>query len=97
LPDGPQAGYGPSGRGLPVHLGSVGLDSRRRSIFIQRSIDDKTGEEGTPKSGASRSVDVSLELLDALKKWKAKQAEQALKDGRGELPEWVFRDVGYKR
>jgi integrase len=85
------------GEAMGLKWNDVDLDARRRSIFIQRSIDDKTGEEGTPKSGASRSVDVSLELLDALKKWKAKQAEQGLKDGSGELLEWVFRDVGYKR
>jgi len=50
-----------------------------------------------PKSGVSRTVDVSVELLDCLKKLKARHAEQALKEGRGELPEWVFRDIAYER
>src|SRR5438093_147267 len=35
-------------------------------------------------------VDLSPELVEALRRWKAKQAERALKEGRGEVPRRIF-------
>jgi integrase len=61
-----------------------------REVEVQRSIDDKTGEVGTPKNEKARTVDMSLELLDCLKKLKVKRAEETLKRGWGEVPPWVF-------
>ena len=33
---------------------------------------------------------MSPELVEALRRWKAKQAERALKEGRGEVPRRIF-------
>ena len=42
------------------------------------------------ESSKARTVDVSLELLDCLKKHKVAAVERTLRCGWGELPAWVF-------
>src|SRR3989442_12788685 len=73
------------------------LEPKVREVEVKRSIDDKTGEVGTPKNGKARTVDMSLELLDCLKKLKVKRAEETLKHGWGEVPPWVFCTVNKTR
>jgi len=68
------------------------LDFRRREMRLVRSLDDKTQEDGTPKSGHARTVDMADDLADVLKRLKVRRAEQALKYGWGEVPAWVFCD-----
>ena len=66
------------------------LDPKVRQIEVQRSIDDKTGAVGTPKNGKARTVDISLELLDCLKKLEVQRKKETLERGWGEVPPWVF-------
>ena len=66
------------------------LDPKLREIEVQRSIDDKTGAVGTPKNGKARTVDISLELLDCLKKLEVQRKKETLERGWGEVPPWVF-------
>src|SRR5437870_4226235 len=54
----------------------------------------RTQEDGTPKSGHARTVDMGDDLADVLKRLKVRRAEQALKYGWGEVPAWVFDDCG---
>jgi integrase len=78
------------GECVALQWGDLRLDPKVREIDVQRSIDDKTGAIGTTKSGKARTVDVSMELLDCLKKHKVTAAERTLRRGWGELPPWVF-------
>ncbi len=44
------------------------LDFRRQEIRLVRSLDDKIQEDGTPKSGHARTVDMADDLADVLKR-----------------------------
>jgi len=81
------------GECLGLQWDDLTLDPKGREIHVQRSIDNKTGEIGTPKNGTARHVDLSLELLDTLKKHKVGVTEQTLREGWGQMPEWVFPTV----
>jgi integrase len=78
------------GEAVGLQDDDLDMDSKRRSINVQRTVDNKTGEVGTPKSGKPRDVDMSLELLDCLRKLKVRKAEEKLKHGWNEMPRWVF-------
>ena len=48
------------------------------------------GELKAPKSGKSRRVDMSIQLMDTLKRLMTSRKEEALKKGWKSVPEWVF-------
>lgn len=64
------------------------IDFNGRFIWIQRTF--SRGKIGVPKSGKKRKVDMSLQLTETLKSHKLKAKQDALKNGRGALCEWVF-------
>src|SRR5438093_2277384 len=74
------------GEALGLHLDDV--DLRNAQITVQRTIDD-TGKEGRPKSGKSRTVDMSQELVACLKRYKAERAAKLVGRGLGNVP-WMF-------
>ena len=80
-----------TGLRLGESLGLEWDDLQERSMCVARTVDSQTGNVGTPKGGKSRNVDMNVELIEALRRWKVRQAEKALKEGRGgELPARVF-------
>src|SRR3989441_2330587 len=80
-----------TGLRLGESLGLEWDDLEERSMCVARTVDSQTGNVGTPKGGKSRNVDMNVELIEALRRWKVRQAEKALKEGRGgELPARVF-------
>ncbi len=74
-------------------MDDLDMDPKRRFVKVQRMIDNKTREVGTPESGKSRDVDMSLELLDTLKKLEVQRKKETLERGWGEVPPWVFCTV----
>jgi len=81
------------GEGVGLRWDDLDMDPKRRFVKVQRTIDNKTREVGTPKSGKSRDVDMSLELLDTLKKLEVQRKKETLERGWGEVPPWVFCTV----
>src|SRR6266404_3657620 len=81
------------GECLGLQWDDLKLDPKVREVEVRRSIDDKTGEVGTPKNGKARTVDMSLELLDCLKKLEVQRKKEKLERGWGEVPPWVFCTV----
>ena len=80
-----------TGLRLGESLGLEWDDLQERSMCVARTVDSQTGNVGTPKGGKSRNVDMNVELIEALRRWKVRHAEKALKEGRGgELPARVF-------
>jgi len=80
-----------TGLRLGESLGLEWDDLEERSMCVARTVDSQTGNVGTPKGGKSRNVDMNVELIEALRRSKVRQAEKALKEGRGgELPARVF-------
>jgi len=69
------------GECLGLQWDDLKLDPKVREVEVQRSIDDKTGEAGTPKNGKARTVDMSLELLDCLKKLEVQRKKEKLERG----------------
>ena len=66
------------------------IDWSAGRFHVQRTVGEKTGKDGTPKTGLSRDVDMNRELADALRRWKVHQAEVALKGGSRTRPRRVF-------
>ena len=64
------------------------IDFIRREALIERSI--SSGKLGKTKTGKSRKVDLSLELITALRDLRVQRQRQTLKHGWGEVPESVF-------
>jgi integrase len=64
------------------------LDYRSRFIEVQRNY--TRGQICTPKSGESRRVDMSLELLRALTDLRTERQLEAAANGWKEIPDWVF-------
>jgi integrase len=64
------------------------IDFENRFINIERGF--SKGKIETPKSGQSRKVDMSLQLTDVLKKVLRQRKIDTLKNGWGDVPEWVF-------
>ncbi len=64
------------------------LDYHGRFIEVQRNC--ALRQLGTPKSGESRRVDMSRELMQALKDLYTERQLQAAANGWKEIPPWVF-------
>jgi integrase len=60
-----------------------------RQADIRRTL-GQDGAIGTPKSGCSRTVDLSAQLTEALGAIVARRKEDKLKHGWKEMPSWVF-------
>jgi len=74
------------GEALAVKWGDIDFNSR--FIEVERSI--VRGEISTPKSGKSRRIDMSHQLMAALKKYELESKKKGLALGLGEIPEFVF-------
>ena len=69
------------------------IDFHGRFIEVQRNC--ALGRIGTPKSGESRRVDMSLELAQSLKNLQTERQLEATVNGWEETPAWVFcNEVG---
>jgi len=66
----------------------IALD--RLEAHVQRTLDDDTNAEGLPKGGKDRTVDLSDQLVECLKRYKAKRAEWALAGGWGQSVPYFF-------
>jgi integrase len=64
------------------------LDFNERFIEVKRSV--VRGKITTPKSGKTRRVDMSLQLLETLKAHELESKKKGLALGLGGLPEYVF-------
>jgi len=74
------------GEAIGLQWGDV--DFHGRFINIQRAISRSKIE--TPKNGKPRRVDMSLQLTATLKEWRKQRRIETLKNGWGQLPQWVF-------
>ena len=79
-----------SGEALGLQWDDVDLDAK--VFHIKRTLDDATQEEGTPKSGFGRTVDMSDDAHAALSRLLVMRKEQTLRHGWGKVPAWVFCD-----
>jgi integrase len=77
------------GEALALQWGDV--DFAGRFITVSKSL--VRGRISTPKSGKARRVDVSLQLLDALKHHKLASKKKGLSLGLGDAPKYVFTDM----
>lgn len=64
------------------------IDFHSRFIKVEQGL--SRGKMETPKSGKTRRVDVSKQLAAALRELKTKRKRQALQNGWGSVPEWIF-------
>ncbi len=64
------------------------IDWHGRFAEVRRSL--SRGSTTAPKSGKSRRVDLSAQLVDTLRVLRVASQKRALRDGRGELPAVVF-------
>ena len=67
------------------------VDWAGRYLQIQRNV--YNGITSTPKNHQQRRVDVSLQLLEALRGWRSREQARWLEAGRP-FPEWVFPVTG---
>ncbi len=67
---------------------NIALD--RLEAHVQRTLDDDTNAEGLPKGGKDRPVDLSDQLVECLKRYRAKRAEWALAGGWGQSVPYFF-------
>jgi len=66
------------------------IDWKGKFIEVLRAI-NRFGEESTVKTkNGRRRIDLSDHLLETLKDLRQRKQEEALKEGRNEIPEWVF-------
>ena len=69
------------------------IDFGERSADVKRAIVD--GRVTTPKSGKSRRVDLSAQLMEVLKTLHVTRKRETLRHGWKEMPTWVFvNDAG---
>ena len=68
------------------------LDFNGRFIEVKRNC--VRGEVTTPKSDKTRRVDMSEQLARVLKSYLTERKKEALKNGWGEPPEWLFYNEG---
>ena len=69
------------------------LDFRGREIRVERSL--SAGQIETPKTGQTRTVDMSEQLARALRRFEIDRMVEKLRLGWQEMPPWVFcTDVG---
>ena len=64
------------------------IDFNDRFIKVRRSYN--RGRVSTTKSGKSRRVEMSLQLAETLKALLKQRKEETLRNGWGQVPEWVF-------
>ncbi len=64
------------------------IDWNGNFIIVRRSV--KEGRISPTKTDRIRRVDLSDDLGEELKAYRRRLLEAAMKDGRNELPEWVF-------
>ena len=74
------------GGALAMQWGDI--DFHGRFINIQRGF--SRGKIETPKSGKSRRVDMSLQLTETLMGLRHQRKIEAVKEGWGKVPEWIF-------
>jgi len=74
------------GEGLALQWGD--LDWTGRALRVERGFSG--GRLETPKSGHGRTVDLSQQTLDVLRKLRGKRAAECLRRAWGELPVWIF-------
>ncbi len=74
------------GEGLAVQWQDLGF--QKGKIRVARAFSG--GEEETPKSGAGRDVDMSLQLAETLRLLEAERKAEKLRRGWAELPPWLF-------
>ncbi len=74
------------GEGLALQW--MDLDFRRGKIRVARAFSG--GRIETPKSGAGRDVDMSLQLAETLRLLEADRKAEKLRRGWAEVPPWVF-------
>ena len=71
-------------------------DLQAKEIHVRRTLEairrgmSPAERLGSPKSGKARTVDVSQQLADELKRLELAQKTHALRLGTGKLPAWVF-------
>ena len=65
------------------------LHPDRRTARIERAVSDDGNSVDTPKSGFGRSIDLTPQLCDALRRWKTELQKRALASGEAFSP-WVF-------
>lgn len=68
------------------------IDWKGKYLIVRRSI--KKGKVYQTKTKRIRRIDISDELLAELKSYRQRRLEEALKDGKNEIPEWVFGTCG---
>jgi integrase len=74
--------------GEAVALQWQDIDFEGRFINVQRNWVDR--HLTTPKSGKGRRVDMSLHLTDTLSGLLVERKKETLKNGWGQMPQWVF-------
>src|SRR5262249_4340891 len=68
------------------------VDFNGKFIRVQKNV--SRGEVGDTKTGKSRRVDISDELLQVLKDLRRQRKEEYIARGKNEIPEWVFLGPG---
>ena len=68
------------------------IDFKSSYIWVKRSY--RRGRFTRPKNGKSRKVDMSMQLMEALSQFQTKAKREALKQGSGEMPEFIFNRFG---
>ena len=66
----------------------IDIDWNSKYIHVRRSVVD--GRETSTKTGKRRKVDLSDSLWSELRALKTRTQETYLKEGRNEIPEWIF-------
>jgi len=79
-----------TGMRLGELLGLQWGDVDFNGCFIEVRRNLVAGRITTPKSGRTRRVDMSQQLLETLKGLLTSRKAEALKNGWGKVPEWVF-------
>ena len=64
------------------------IDFNGRFITVQRNFSHR--KLGTPKSGKSRRVDMSVQLAETLRPLLVERKKETLRRGWSAVPEWVF-------
>jgi integrase len=64
------------------------IDWNGKFLMVRRSI--RKGRIYETKTGKNRRIDMSDDLLDELGAYRRRRLEDALKDGKNEIPEWLF-------
>jgi len=66
------------------------LDLRGAELRVARAVSDNGQQIDTPKSGHGRTVDLSGQVVDVLRRLDAERKAEALRRGWREVPAWAF-------